>query len=71
VGFSLAYHFPETSPVERLAEQLRQVPVPYVTAAVRGVRAAFSEGMDQVMPRAPTVRTRALLDSANSLARAP
>ncbi len=67
VGFSLAYHYPETEPVDGFTALLARVPAPYRRDAVRGVRLAVRAGMEQVNPLPRSARTDALLAAANSL----
>jgi hypothetical protein len=67
VGFSLAYHYPPTQPVDAFAASLAQVPPAYRHDAVRGVRLALGTGMEQVKPLPSSHRTQELLAVATSL----
>jgi hypothetical protein len=67
VGFSLAYHFPQSEPLDHFVGLLTQVPAALRADAVRGIRTALGPGMAQVRPLASSPRTLAMLSAANSL----
>lgn len=67
LGFSLAFHHPETEPVATFVDRLATVPAPFRTDALEGARLALGPGLEQVMPRAPSPHASALRTALDDL----
>ena len=67
LGFSVAYHYPESQPIAGFVAMIMQIAPPHRVDVVRGVRTALGPGMEQVKAVPSSPRTRAMLDAVETL----
>lgn len=67
IGFSLAYHYPESQPIAGFVATIVQAPSAFRADVVRGVRLALGPGMAQVNAVPVSARTHEMLAAVAAL----